>query len=146
MNDAVAVPLAAILMPLILVPTVMVLRHSTKQREWRHLERMKAMERGIPVPGTEAWTSRVAIAVGAIMPVGVFGIAWLTSLTSSIDEVWIAATLVGGAGVFGGIRLASQAMTARTIEDRSASSASPVSGNGKPSFDPDAYEAIIRHG
>lgn len=146
MSDDVVIPLVAIMLPMILVPTVLVLRQSTKQREWCHVERMKAMERGVPVPGTEIWTSRVAIAIGAIMPVGVFGIAWLTSLTTNVDKVWVAAALVGGAGVFGGIRLAGQAIAARPAEGRSANSESYTSVNDKPAFDPDAYEAIVRHG
>ena len=32
-------------MPLFLVPTILVLKHRHKRREWEHLERMKAMER-----------------------------------------------------------------------------------------------------
>ena len=42
------IPILGILMPLVLVPMIMVLKHRTLQREWQHKERMKAIEMGAP--------------------------------------------------------------------------------------------------
>jgi hypothetical protein len=149
MNDdalVVLIPIVAILMPLVLVPTVIVLRQRDRRREWEHRERMKAMEMGLPVPGTEVWASRVAIALGAVMHVGVFAIAWLATLTTTVDEVWIAATLVGGAGVLSGARLASRAIWGRHRAEQEGQRSGLAHAHAKPQFDPDAYEAIVRHG
>ncbi len=44
------IPIVAILMPLVLVPTILVLKHRHKRREWEHRERIKAMELQMPVP------------------------------------------------------------------------------------------------
>ncbi|MEW4571068.1 hypothetical protein AB1L88_24630 [Tautonia sp. JC769] len=140
------IPILAILMPLILVPTVIVLRQRARRREWEHRERMKAMEMGLPVPGTEVWASRVAIALGAVMPVGVFAIAWLASLTTQIAEVWIAAALVGVVGVVQGSRLTNHPLSGTHRGDREDRRAARGYDRAKPQFDPDAYEAIVRHG
>lgn len=140
------IPIVAILMPLILVPTVIVLRQRGRRREWQYRERMKAMEMGLPVPGSEVWTSRVAIAIGAVMPVGVFAVAWFASLTTSVDEVWIAATLVGVIGVIQGARLANRAISGTHRDDREGQRPGLAQAQAKPQFDPDAYEAIVRHG
>ena len=46
-------PVVAILMPLVLVPTVLVLKHRHQRREWEHLERLKAMGiKELFTPGT----------------------------------------------------------------------------------------------
>ena len=44
--DPVIIPVVAILMPLVLVPTIIILKHRHCRREWEHKERMKAMEIG----------------------------------------------------------------------------------------------------
>ena len=43
-------PILGILMPLVLVPTILVLKHRHQRREWEHKERMKAMEIQLPTP------------------------------------------------------------------------------------------------
>ena len=54
--DPLIIPIVGILMPLVLVPTVLVLKHRYKRREWEHLERMKAMSGRNPSRG---WAGRV---------------------------------------------------------------------------------------
>ena len=44
--DPLVIPVVAILLPLVLVPTMMVLKHRHNRREWEHLERMKAYRNG----------------------------------------------------------------------------------------------------
>jgi hypothetical protein len=147
MHEDILIPIVAILMPLFLVPTVMVLRSSSRKRECQHRERMKAMEMGLPVPGIEAWSGRTAIAVGAVMPVGVFFMGWLANLTTHNDDVWVAVALVAVAGVFGGIRLAGRQVgwMARPAVKPQLRRAAQERGAAKPAFDPDAYDAIARH-
>ena len=145
MSDDILIPIVAILMPVVLVPTVMVLRQSARKREWQHRERMKSLELGVPIPGSEAWASRVAIAIGAVMPVCVFAIAWLASLTTRSDDVWVAAAVVGGAGVLGGIRLAGRTISACPRIEWESAETGYSQRQTKPPFNPDAYEAIVRH-
>ena len=141
------IPVVAILMPLFLVPTIILLKQAGRKREWEHRERMKALELGLPVPGSEAWTGRAAIAVGGIMPVGVFAVAWLASVSSHHpdESPWLAAAIVGGLGVFCGARLVGS-LAGRRGGDESAEAAVRPAGLRKPAFNPDAYDAIARHG
>ncbi len=48
------IPLAAILMPLVLVPTTLFMKHRHKRREWEHRERMKEMEERLPIRPVQA--------------------------------------------------------------------------------------------
>lgn len=145
MQAEIVIPIVAILMPLALVPTVMVLRQSARKREWQHRERMKAIDLGIPVPGAEAWMGRSAIAIGAIMPIGVFAVAWLASMTTHHDEVWLAAALVSAAGVIGGARLGGHRSVVKHQQEGEHRLSAFTRANGKPSFNPEAYDAIARH-
>ena len=146
MNDDAIIPIVAILMPLFLVPTIMILKHSSRKREWQHKERMHALEHGHAVPGSEAWPARVAIGIGAVMPICVFGIAWLAQLTTHNDDLWVAAALVGGGGVIGGTRLAGRIAGGRPEHHGSPIGSSAFARNGKPAFNPDAYDAIAHRG
>ena len=49
MNDGMIIPLAGIMLPMVLVPTIITLAHRMKKREWQHKERLRALELGIPV-------------------------------------------------------------------------------------------------
>src|SRR5947207_1414383 len=76
------IPVTAILMPLLLVPTIITLKHRHRRREWEHLERMKAMEVQLPVPrGQGSAGSRGVAAIGAGVPVASVLAAFLTGLT-----------------------------------------------------------------
>src|SRR5215472_4295429 len=68
-------------MPLVLVPTVLVLKHRHKRREWEHLERMKAMNGSQPLTRLRGWAGSGGVAaIGAGVPaVSVLG-ALLTCL------------------------------------------------------------------
>ena len=146
MNNDAIIPIVAILMPLLLVPTIMILRHSSRKREWQHKERMHALEHGHTVPGSEAWPARAAIGIGAVMPVCVFGVAWLSQLTTDNDRVWLAAALVGGTGVLGGTRLAGRLVGGRPGRRGPTIESPGFERNGKPAFNPDAYDAIAHRG
>ncbi|RUL82338.1 hypothetical protein [Tautonia sociabilis] len=146
MDEALVIPIVAILMPMFLVPAVILMRQSARNREWQHRERMKAMELGLPVPGAEAWAGRSAIAIGAVMPVGVFVASMVTNATTRNDDVWVAAAFVSLAGVIGGVRLAGRqfGMQAKG-RGRQAEAVAFDRRHGKPAFNPDADDAIARH-
>jgi hypothetical protein len=140
--NPIVIPLAGIALPLFLVPTILVLKHHQRKREWEHLERLKALEMGQPLPGTDAWPAAAAIAIGAGMPVGVFFAAWMACLTAGAESVvFVPAMFVGLAGVGGGVmtmtRLLGSRRTPKTPEHLA---------NGKPEFDPDAYDVVGRRG
>jgi hypothetical protein len=136
------IPMMAITLPMVLVPTIMVLRHQGRKREWEHAERMKALELGLPAPGNESWPARVCIAIGAGVPVASFLVAWLASTdAASGQHYWEAATTVGGLGVLCGTFLST-----RLLPSRSRTQSPFLGANAKPLHDPDAYDVVSRRG
>jgi hypothetical protein len=139
------IPIVAILMPLMLAPTVMALKHRTAKREWQHKERMKAMEMGLPVPGSAAGS---VAAIGAGVPIASVMTAALTCLSyhpsSSGDEVpvfgiaWGCAFLISILGMATSLVLAHIQNRGR----RESEATMYATRNGKPIFDPDAYDVV----
>ncbi|WP_435020514.1 hypothetical protein TA3x_001870 [Tundrisphaera sp. TA3] len=142
-----AVAMFAMLIPIVIVPTAMIIRSSQKKREMEHRERMKALEFGRTLPGDESeWSPmRVATKIGAGVPLGLMGIAWLTSMTVRDRDVIQAAWVGGGAisfiAVICGAILALRAFgldhRLRLAQDEAAR---------KPTFDPDAYDHVGTRG
>ena len=108
------IPILGILMPIVLVPLILMLKHRTLQREWQHKERMKAIEMGgSPPPSTAAGS---VVAIGAGVPIASVLAAAVTSLsyqpTSAGDEVpvfgiaWGCAFLISILGMGSGLILA----------------------------------------
>ncbi|MDB5352829.1 MAG: hypothetical protein JWN86_4076 [Planctomycetota bacterium] len=141
MNVDLIIPLAGIALPAVLVPTILSFRYYGKQREFEHLERMKALETGQPVPG-DAWPGAfVCAAVGAGVPVGSFLFTFLTSVnTRSVPgEIWLAPAGVSVIALWTCFRLASTVFR--------PSVPAPTSHlNGKPAFDPVAYDMAGHQG
>lgn len=147
--DPLVIPIVAILMPLVLVPTVLVLKHRHKRREWEHRERMRAMDGPMPLmrPGTWAASGGVA-AIGAGVPVASVAAAFLTTLmwdpTTPSDVpmpavAWGCAVIISMAGFATSLLLALlQARTQRQIE----SNAAHMLASEKPAFDPDTFDVV----
>lgn len=139
-----AIALAGIALPLFLVPTILVLKHGQRRREWAHRERMKALEVGRTLPRHDAWPAALAaIAIGAGVPVGAFLIAWMISMRTyhqSIEALGVA-MVVSLVAVCQGAGLAK-----RLIGQPSQPESSPHLANGKPAFDPDAFDVADRRG
>jgi hypothetical protein len=134
------IPIVAILMPVVLVPTILILRHISKKREWEHLERIKSMELGMPVPGNESWPAKVCIAIGAGVPIVAFFFAFVASQDSEAGGgVWAAATMVGVSGVLSGSVLATRLLPSRRGRPHPDVAA-------KPAYDPDAYDVVSSRG
>jgi hypothetical protein len=121
------------------VPIILGFRQSRRNREFEHTERMKAFEMGRRWPGgaleqPAPSSSRGAIAIGAGVPIGVFGCAWLASMTVGYQEtIWIAAAMVGMSGVICGTVLAKQ-------------SNGSEKSSAKPQVEEDAYDVVARRG
>jgi hypothetical protein len=146
MIDNLIIPLAGIALPAVIVPTILAFRHSAKKREYEHLERMKALETGQPVPGeSQLAAATTCVAIGAGVPIGAFFFTLIASLSSPnmADEVWIAPVVVSG------IALMSSLSLARSLFRPKAPANSTIADahlNGKPSFDPDAYDVAGSRG
>jgi hypothetical protein len=144
MNPDILIPLSGIALPVVLVPTILVLRQSAKKREFEHKERMKALETGQPVPGEAAWPAALVCAsIGAGVPVGSFLFTFLASVNSPRmpEEIWLAPVAVSVFALMTCGKLASKLF--RTA----APPASPRPDlNGKPAFDPDAYDVVGSRG
>src|SRR5205823_14407707 len=77
--EEIIIPVTAILMPLVLVPTILVLKHRHRKREWEHLERMKAMEMELPTPARrDPRGAQSVVWIGAGVPIASVITAFLT--------------------------------------------------------------------
>jgi hypothetical protein len=139
-NPALLIPLAGIALPLFLVPMIMAMKQAQRKRECEHMERMKSLELGRPLPSTQAWPALAAIALGAIMPVGVFVVALIASTqTSGHAEAFFApAAFVSVCGVWAGGGLARRLFA--------SGSSTACGSNDKHSIDPEAFDVVGRRG
>src|SRR3954467_15721581 len=106
--DPTVIPVAGIMVPIVLVPTIMVMVHLRRRRELAFRERMRALELGHPLTSGDPWPSLVAIAIGAGVPIGAFACALVASVGVPMhrEEPWIAATFVSSVAVVAGALLA----------------------------------------
>jgi hypothetical protein len=142
--NALWIPIVGILMPLVLVPTIMILKHRMLQKEWQHKERMKGIENG--VPASLANGGGGVAAVGAGVPIASVAGAVVTSLFYQAPEgdevavlgiVWGCALMIGAFGMISSLVLARIHSRARAETDSLYTARS-----GKPAFDPDAFDVV----
>ena len=146
MDPVFLIPLSAILMPIVLVPTILILRHIGRRREWEHKERMRALELGLAPPGDDSWRAKVCIAIGAAVPLGGFFLAWLASPEGRASgDLWGVAGTVGGLAVVSGSMLAVRLLPPRDRSDADGPRESVAAGK-RHAFDPDAYDVAGRRG
>lgn len=143
------IPLAAILMPLVLVPTSLFMKHRHKRREWEHLERMRELEERLPTSPVQALgRARGVAAIGAGVPMVSVLMAWLTTITYDpepmnhldLGVVWGAACVISVSAMFVGLLLAR--MHIRAVKDLEFESRM----NAKPHYDPDAFDVVSSRG
>jgi hypothetical protein len=143
---AVIIPIFALLIPMVIVPTALGLKHARFLREMEHTERMRALELGRRLPQDEVgWTpARICVAIGAGVPVGVFFCAWMASQAIGYhEEVWTMAGGVGITAVICGSVLAGRHFTQHA---RAGSGASLDDMNRKEPLDADAYDVVGSRG
>ncbi len=146
--DPLVIPVIAILMPLVLVPMILVMKHRQQKRKWEHLERLKAMETQLPLPMRQALGGAGGVtAIGAGVPaVAVLG-AFLTTLLweplAIGDSVvvpavaWGCALFMSVAAMITSLKLA--AMHHRSVQETELTDAMK---NGKPVYDADAFDVV----
>lgn len=139
MHPEIVVPLAGIALPVILVPMIMGIRQASKKREFEHLERMRALEMGQPVPGESNWPEAFACAmIGAGVPIGAFLFTFLAAVNMPRlpGEVWLAPAVVSC------FALMASAGLAKTLFHPTKA----VKADVKLQMDPDAYDVVGSRG
>lgn len=147
-GEEILIPLGVFAFVTAIVTVVTIGKQFGRHREYAHQERLRAIEMGHTPHGSTFWPSMAAIAMGAVAPICVFGIAFVANLThAGGDEAWVFAGLVAamgiGCGTFLITRLLRPALPSREVWSR------PVESEwheAKPSLDPDAYDTVGRRG
>lgn len=142
MIEELVLPLAGMAIPIIIVPTVLGFKMAQRKREYEHLERMKALETGQSLPSRTAWPAAVTLtAIGAGVPMAAFLFTFLASVSAQVPgEIWMApvfATLLSSL-VTGNLAPKLLSPPKAALPDHLA--------NGKPAYDPDAYDVVGRRG
>jgi hypothetical protein len=140
------IPMLAVVMPLVLVPTLVTMKHRQQRRKWEHLERLKSMEAQMPIPMRQAMGRAGGIAaIGAGVPsVSVFGALLTTLLWEPFESgdpiavpaiAWGCALFISLGAMFTSLKLASMQHAAwRELE------LAHRGDDFKPAFDPDAFD------
>jgi hypothetical protein len=138
--DAHIIPIVGMLIPIIIVPTALGFKHARYLRQMEHDERMRAMELGQTLAEDQGWTpAQVAMTIGGVVPIAAMFIAYIAAPKSGeSDTIWMAAAMIGVAGVICGSILAAQ-WFAKLGREMTAPAA-------KPEFDPDAYDVVGSRG
>jgi hypothetical protein len=102
---------------------------------------MRAMELGLTQPDEHSWTpAATAVSIGAGVPIAVMFIAFIAvGKAESSDALWMAATMIGIAGVICGSTLAGMQLSKRN----QVSAASTVE---KPAYEPDEFDVVGSRG
>jgi len=152
-NSALAVwpAVAGIALPLILVPTILLLKHSRLKRQWAHQERMEAIRMGVSAPSSRSFPgSASVVAIGAGVPfVAILG-AWLTTIVVLPgpweDPLWPLAIVWGCAFLISGMALVTS-LVLGVLQHRACARAAARESraSAKPAHDPDAFDLTGRH-
>ena len=148
--EEIIIPVTAILMPMVLVPTIITLKHRQKKREWEHLERMRAMELQLPPPSCgQSLGAKTVVAIGAGVPTASVLGAFLTCVAGppSVDGVPLAAIAWGSAALISlGAMLASLILAFLVARLRDRADAGSLLDQAKPVYDPDAFDVVGSRG
>ena len=150
-NEALIIPLAGIMLPLVLVPMIMTMKFRMKKREWEHLERMRALQMGVaPAQAGHRIGPGVLISIGTGVPAASVLAAGITSLNVPSDLsdplaviaiawgcAWLISTGALVTAVVLGIVQARAQKDASTLDHEAAA---------KPAYEPDAYDVVSRRG
>lgn len=139
------IPILALMIPVIIVPCSLWMKHLRFVRELEHRERIRAMELGRNFLGDESWWSapRISVALGVFQPLGLFFLAWLASeeMRGMGELIWFTSMIVAGMGVLGGT------VIAWVHFSRIARQANPQGYTfTKPEFDADAFDVVGSRG
>ena len=153
MHEGLIIPLSGIMMPLVLVPTIILLVHRQKKREWHHQERLRALEMGLPASGPDRMPGGgTVIAIGAGVPIASVLTAWMTTISvsdSHPDYMLIVAVAWGCAFMISsGALITSLVLGVLLMRSRKLAATEPVDQFAaiKPAYEPDAYDVVSRRG
>lgn len=139
MIDPLIIPIAALGIPIVVVPTALAFKHAAKLRDLEHAEKMRALELGRFNPGDGEWTvnGRIGAGIGAGVPIVSMIAAMVASLEVGFhEEIWMFSGMVGIAAVICGSILAA----------KSRSAASEGHSVAKPVYEPDAFDVVGTRG
>jgi hypothetical protein len=138
--DVQVIPIVGMMIPIIIVPTALAFRHARFLRQVEHDERMRAMELGQTLAEDQSWTpGSIAMSIGAGVPIASMFIAFIAAGQGGSEAIWMAAAMIGVAGVISGSVLAGMQFSKR---DQS----STVTPEEKAAYDPDAFDVVGRRG
>lgn len=129
-------------------------RFRSRRREWQHLERMKSLEMGVPLP---AQPGRGLVAIGAGVPIASIGFAFLTTLLLMVyasdpihrgnENIALSIPILGiiwGAAISVSCFALVIALILGVIQSRAQNNAYESNAwtgtHAKPVFDPESYE------
>jgi hypothetical protein len=151
MDHSLIIPLAAILMPLALVPTIITMVHRHKRREWKHQEQLRAIDLGLP--GSLANSRPVDGTVGVIgagVPIASVIASLLTTLNvpDSHPEYMAIVAVVWGCSFLISTAALITSLVLGIMQIRSQKAADPADQSVaiKPAYEPDAYDVVSRRG
>lgn len=116
---------------------ISVFRSIQQSQERRHLERMKALELGRPVPVGRLGATLVCLATGGLVPAAALGMGMAVLDSHPPDDVAIPAIVLSLLVGLGGV-ISSTILALRLLPHRAGTSAHLKPS--KPEFDPDAYD------
>ena len=151
MHEGLIIPLSGIMMPLVLVPTIILLVHRQKQRELCHQERLRALEMGLPASGPDRMPGGgTVIAIGAGVPIASVLTAWMTAISvsdSHPDYMPIVAVAWGCAFMISsGALITSLVLGVLLMRSRKPAEPMDQFAAIKPAYEPDAYDVVSRRG
>ncbi|WP_422926753.1 hypothetical protein [Singulisphaera sp. PoT] len=113
--DPLIIPIAAVFVPIVIVPTALAFRYFKYSRELKHRERMMALEMGRRLPEDKdprTSAAQVSTAIGVGVPAVAFGSTWLVAQggiirdSEAIGLMWFAATALSVYSVRSAYKLA----------------------------------------
>ncbi len=133
----------AVIGGLSIAPLAIIVGCRLKQRirELEHIERMKALEFGRSLPQDEPWLSptKIGAAIGILVPIAAFSAACTATQQAGYNEkIWLAAAIVGVAGVICG-----PILVVFSLKHPAAPTESP---QAKPYVEEDAYDVVSSRG
>ena len=126
--------------PLIIAPVAILAKFNHAKRQLEHAERMRALEVGRTLPQDEPWWSppKIAVAIGAGVPLGIFAVALVASaILGYHQDIWMAAMAPASCAIICGTVIAARYLTHR---ERTLG----TSGDhlAKPAVDEEAYDFV----
>jgi len=113
------------------------------KREFEHLERMKALELGRPLPGDLPWLSpmKLGLIIAVAVPTVTFVFAFLsTSVSGYHENIWQSAGMVGIFAVTSGAVIAALGVSKQGRGD------GPALASRKFEVEEDAYDVVSTRG